>query len=169
MYWLESVVIGGFNVLKIIFNQGAPDDDFTIGNKPSSQVSGVKFILVPFFMVHYGIFMGVQGVFMGVYGQIGLWSRQFPPHLWWGLGAILLNHLIGLVYSYLYKGAYRRVQLGTLFFQPYPRVFVQQFVAIIGSFFMNVLNSHFGALLVFIVIKTIADFIGAALVAEKKA
>ena len=43
LYWSENVVIGVFNVLKMIFAAGA-----------KSVVS--RFFLIPFFCAHYGIF-----------------------------------------------------------------------------------------------------------------
>jgi hypothetical protein len=52
LFWLENVVVGAFNVVKMILARG-----------PGSHV-GVKLFLVPFFTVHYGIFTLVHGVFV---------------------------------------------------------------------------------------------------------
>lgn len=170
LYWLESIVVGIFNVLKIAINQTAGDPGLEINGKSASQMSrlGLKLFLVPFFIVHYGMFIGIQGVFMGVYPLIFEWLKAFPTALTWGLVFILLNQTVEFLYGYLYKGRYKTSSLGALLFGPYPRVFIQQFVAIIGSFFVQVFNAHLGALIVFIFFKTLADLGGLYLSELKK-
>jgi hypothetical protein len=156
MYWLESLIIGFFHVIKILLSKGEIGSLEINGGKPQSQSYAKSFIAV-FFPIHYGIFIGVQGVFMGVYTVLGDWMQDFPITYLWGIGAIFISQSFGLFYSYLYKGVYKKLDLGALMFLPYPRVIVQQFVAIIGSFFTVFLSANMGALIVFIVIKIIVD------------
>jgi uncharacterized protein DUF6498 len=53
VYWLENVVVGGFNVAKLVVA------------KPSEPVFwGAKLFLVPFFIVHFGGFTYVHGALL---------------------------------------------------------------------------------------------------------
>ena len=55
LFWLENVVIGAFNVLRLLVAR--PDD---------GGVWALKVVIVPFFIVHYGLFTMVHGVFVFV-------------------------------------------------------------------------------------------------------
>jgi hypothetical protein len=53
LYWCENVVVGGFNVLRMLAAQ------------PKSEVMWAsKLFLIPFFCVHYGMFTFVHGMFV---------------------------------------------------------------------------------------------------------
>ncbi len=88
LYWLENVIIGGINILKML--ACAPDmeaiankaDDLSgnrsgqaeklrelikaHGGKAALLNHGSKFFFIPFFTVHYGIFCLVHGMFVFV-------------------------------------------------------------------------------------------------------
>src|SRR5512135_1307407 len=53
LYWGENVVVGGFNVLRMLFA------------RPSEPIAqAAKLFLIPFFCVHYGMFTFVHGMFV---------------------------------------------------------------------------------------------------------
>lgn len=55
------------------------------------------------------------------------------------------------VFGYFASGAFKTVSMGRLMFEPYMRIFVQQFVVILGSMFLQ-----FGGGKVFILIFVLA-------------
>ncbi len=160
VYCLETVIIGIINVLKMacvtLFVKKT--DDWQNGGTSTKQ-SGWFFIF--FFIVHYGFFVFVQtqiffavsrlipdGSFLANYAKI--------PALLGNNGKLML--LIFVVYytvqnfiEFFMSGNYKTISMGRLMFEPYMRIFVQQFVVILGSIFLS-----FGAGKIFILIFVIA-------------
>ena len=65
LYWFENVVIGAFNVLKMAF-----------ANPRSLASDALKLFLIPFFIVHYGIFAFVHGmIILALFGH----ATSFSP------------------------------------------------------------------------------------------
>lgn len=68
VYWLENGIVGGFNVLKMLKAEGQPDGvaaTMTMNGRPiPADTPGTKAALVPFFLMHYGIFWVVHGIFV---------------------------------------------------------------------------------------------------------
>ena len=75
IYWLENGIVGLFNVLKMRRAEGSEDgspkavaetrrriNGFTVNGRPASGSD--KAALIPFFVMHYGIFWVVHGVFV---------------------------------------------------------------------------------------------------------
>ena len=65
VYWLENGIVGAFNVLKMRKAEGG--DDGARGRLVDQRPAGpsmAKAGLVPFFVMHYGIFWFVHGVFV---------------------------------------------------------------------------------------------------------
>ena len=159
LYWFENVVIGGFNVLRMLVS--APDLQALLTRQaaqrraaglepamPSSQALGVamhlaKLFFVPFFVVHYGLFTFVHGVFVVALlggpplGGLSLpWSQAREggngEALLWAALAMVVSHGVSFVGHYLIGGEYRRSTLPQLMFSPYGRVVVLH-VAILGG------------------------------------
>lgn len=138
LFWFENVIIGGFNVVKMLLACG-----------PGSNL-GVKIFLVPFFTVHYGIFTLVHGAFVcvmfGANGRGGGGSfsnaervREILSdyHLGWAVFGLLLSHGFSFVTNYVLNGAYRTAAAPMLMMQPYGRVVVLH-LAILGGGFLVV-------------------------------
>ncbi|MBP6022186.1 DUF6498-containing protein [Ferruginibacter sp.] len=159
VYCLETVIIGIINVVKMacitIFVR---KKDVWESNGNTMQ-SGWFFIF--FFIIHYGFFVFVQTqIFFGV-------SRMIPdgsmimnyakiPELLGHDGKLMLlifiaYYTVQSIFGFFSSGAYKTVSLGRQMFEPYMRIFVQQFVVILGSMFLT-----FGAGKIFILIFVIA-------------
>ena len=161
VYCLETVIIGLINVLKMacvtIF---VKKTDVWQNDGASTMQSGWFFIF--FFIIHYGFFVFIQTqIFFSVSGLI-------PGHAFMGgyskIPALLGNNgklmlLIFIAYysvqtffEFFMTGNYKTISMGRLMFEPYIRIFVQQFVVILGSMFLS-----FGAgkifILIFVVVK----------------
>ena len=160
VYCLETVIIGVINVLKMacvtLFVKKT--DDWENGGTSSKQ-SGWFFIF--FFIVHYGFFVFVQTqIFFAVSRLIpnGSFFANYTkiPALLGNNGRLML--LIFVVYytvqnfmDFFISGNYKTISMGRLMFEPYMRIFVQQFVVILGGIFLG-----FGAGKIFILIFIVA-------------
>src|SRR5580693_9053500 len=61
LFWLENVIVGGVNVLKMILaGTGAKD----LPPYGSTVFWVIKIFLIPFFCLHYGMFTFVHGMFI---------------------------------------------------------------------------------------------------------
>jgi hypothetical protein len=156
LFWLENVVIGAFNVLRLL--AARPSD---------GGVWAVKLFLVPFFAVHYGLFTFVHGVFVfvlfsGSGGEAtGLTFSLAQPvadavatwHLGMPLLALTASHLYSFVANYLLGGEYLRTPLQKVMFRPYGRIIALHVAILLGGLFAQVLGSPIWALLILIAVK----------------
>ena len=160
IYCAESIIVGLFNVLKMMIVTLFKKKDIWETNGTQSKVSGYFFIL--FFIVHYGFFVSIQlAIFFSVSGML---NNLNPISTFIALPSLMDSYakgvLLGFIAVYglqmlkdfILSGTYRTVSLGKLMFSPYLRIFVQQFAVIIGAIFLN-----FGAgkifMLVFVAVK----------------
>ncbi|MCA9384024.1 hypothetical protein KC909_06710, partial [Candidatus Dojkabacteria bacterium] len=58
LYWIESAVIGLLNIPKIYLANNPPPGSMEINGRPVEHVTNRH--VIPFFIVHYGIFMAVH-------------------------------------------------------------------------------------------------------------
>ena len=166
VYFLETFIIGIFNVIRM----------FTISlyqsrNNKGSLVAGVFMIL--FFVIHFGIFYFVQlALILGSGSSI---DTTFPvkggfipnPFLFfkYTLGTegryivlgIILFQLVAYIYMFLGRGEYRDKTMQHQMMEPYGRIFVQQFVVIIGGFFIIFTQNGLAFSILLILFKTILD------------
>jgi Family of unknown function (DUF6498) len=160
VYCLETVIIGIINVLKMacvtIFVR--KKDVWENGGSTTMQ-SGWFFIF--FFIVHYGFFVFVQTqIFFSVSGLIpgGSFLKNYSkiPGLLGDNGKLMLLIFVAYytlqnVFDFFLSGKYKTMSMGRLMFEPYMRIFVQQFVVILGSLFLS-----FGAGKIFILVFVVA-------------
>lgn len=149
LYWAENGVVGGYNVLKMALAQG------------HGASAGSKLVMIPFFIVHYGIFWFVHGVFVFVlFGEQGMRGFQLgqltlaPPSLQGALGLLLLSHGASFISNYLGRQEYQRATPGQLMQQPYSRVLILHVVVLAGGFVVKLLGQPVLALVLLIVLKT---------------
>jgi len=157
LYWLENVVVGGFNVAKMLLAQ------------PSEPVSWLgKLFLIPFFIVHFGGFTYVHGVlvvaFFGPKGAQPFDLLTAVPaairanHLGWGLLSLTASHGLSFYWNYLQNGEFQRASLNTLMGQPYGRIVVLHLTVLFGGWIVILLGSPVPALIILIAFKTAADW-----------
>ena len=178
LYWAENVVIGVINVLRMIAarpNLGILDmaedrSGLQFSDTQRAQVrqftAGFRFFLIPFFIVHYGMFCWGhytavvsffgdtegRGVALGV--PLGdVW--QSP--LWMGVIAIAISHLLSFRFNFIGRGEYRRTSLMQLMQRPYGRIIVLHVAVIAGGFLVTFLGDATWMLLVLVAMKTAID------------
>jgi Family of unknown function (DUF6498) len=160
VYCLETVIIGIVNVLKMAFvTLFVRKRDVWENGGSTSMQSGWFFIF--FFIIHYGFFVFVQTqIFFNVSRLVpdGSFFMNYSkiPGLLGDNGMLMLLIFIAYytlqnVFDFLLPGVYKTISMGRLMFEPYMRIFVQQFVVILGSIFLS-----FGAGKVFILVFVLA-------------
>lgn len=178
LFWLENVIIGVFNVLKMLLaGVGAKD------LPPFGWVffTALKCFLIPFFCFHYGLFTFVHGMFIvgffdkPVLHEFGVLNLQLitqivrENHLEWSFASLAAGHLISFVWDYLWSGEFRRSNPMELMAQPYRRVVVMHLTVIAGGFLTMALKQPEAALVFLVALKVTADLWGHQNVHEKAA
>jgi Family of unknown function (DUF6498) len=183
LYWLENVIIGSVNILKMITCNPDPDetDAETKFGLTTEQLQAIKkagwkaylfivlmnLFLVPFFIFHYGLFCYGHGWFI-----FHLFEKdRFPEtieqlqqflvqeHLVWGVAALAVSHLWSYFINFLGKGEYRRALPIQLFWQPYARAAVLHVAIIFGGFVVLMLGSPLPFLIALVLGKTALDLV----------
>jgi hypothetical protein len=135
-----------------------------------------RLLLIPFFIVHYGIFWVVHGVFvltlpifMGIGSTIFAQPEGLPTFALEDLGTIeprgviiatvglAISHIISFFVNYVGRGEYLTVSPGTQMFSVYGRVVVLHLTILIGAVAVGVLGTPLGALIVFVLGKIALD------------
>ena len=157
VYCLETIIIGGFTLLKLLITGLVKKkDDWENGGAVSKQPF---WLFILFFMVHYGMFVAIQmGIFFSVSGigdQNGVtflnffskWPSLLTNDAYIMLGVFIVSYGFRLTSDFILSEDYKTISLGYIMFQPYGRIFIQQVTVILGSIFLN-----FGAGKIFILV-----------------
>lgn len=158
IYCLETIMVGIFTIFKLGITAFMVRDTQTkIDRANGNNLTG--FFLIPFFIVHYGMFAAIQtAIFWSVgsieehYGVSG-WDIlfKFPSYLDASgklmMLTLFMTYFMVFIKDYLASGYYKTAPLATLMFEPYKRIFIQQFTVIVGAMFLE-----FGANKLFMII-----------------
>jgi len=166
VYFLETFIIGIFNVIKMF-----SISIFKIRNEKSGGIRSL--FMIPFFIVHFGIFYFVQLVLIlgfgsGLDSSFPVRSGMIPNPIEFfkvTLGeegriivlGILAAQLFYYFYQFIAKGEYRSRAVEVQMMMPYGRILVQQFLVIIGGFFIMVFRTPIVYSILLIIFKTILD------------
>jgi hypothetical protein len=163
IYWLENGIVGVINVLKMSAAAGdesTPGVTFLVNGRPTS--SGTKFGLIPFFVVHYGIFWFVHGIFvltlpafLSLMSDDGL-TLDLGPVLFAAAG-LAVSHGLSFWWNFLRGGEYRRTTAAALMFAPYKRLVALHITIIFGAFAVMFTGAPAAAVGVLVAIKTAID------------
>lgn len=159
-YFLETFIIGVFNIIKMM-----------ITNRYDGSGKAI-FYFVPFFIFHFGMFVGVQSVFVfEIFSLDGSTLINEPFHLIENYQAILhlegMNYVVYLlfftqimkfIFDFLLPKKYLEFTVLEIMFKPYVRVIIQQFTVLIALFFMMFGNVSIFAAVLLIIFRAIVDF-----------
>jgi hypothetical protein len=170
LYWVENLVIGVINVLKMITAKPASGTD--PGQKRLHQIKPgrggtTKLFLIPFFIVHYGMFCFGHGVFIfflfaddkmaaGDQGALGAWDLLTGGMLL-AIGLLAASHLFSFLRNFIAAGEFRRTHPAALMTRPYGRIIALHITIIFGAFLTEALGSPLGLLVILMVLKTSVD------------
>jgi hypothetical protein len=180
LYWCENLILGLMTVLKILFS--SPDmtsDGASIEipgkngtrriplpeNMPANFMQLFKLFIIPFFLIHYGMFCMGHGTFIFSIFSVGssgadevndaLSILQGPLLL--AFGALFASHLYSFLANYIGKGEYRRSNPMVLMTAPYKRIVILHLTIIFGAGLTMFLGSPFWLLATLIVLKIVMD------------
>jgi hypothetical protein len=144
VYALETIIVGIMTLLKLGVMTVVRKKDTWYNEGSSTMVSGLFFMF--FFTIHYGLFVAVQ---TSIFSQSANLPGSGFLHFFLNWYTYLNNQdilimLCGFVVSYLVrsfipfivKGEYKTLSMMRVMFQPYGRIFIQQFTVILGSMFL---------------------------------
>ncbi len=162
-YALETIVIGIFNVFKLIAVN-------IFGLPPAADEKGVQgWGIIPFFLVHYYMFVFIQlSIFFPIAGTGGLGPIDFAKKIFSftentdynvALGLFVVNNAYLFVTDFILPRTYEKRTVLQQMFEPYTRIFVQQFVVILGAMVYTVFGSGLFVLILLVVIKTWFDLL----------
>ena len=172
LYWSENLVLGGYNVLKIMLRPAEHPIVYLGRLFPSA-----------FFCFHYGAFCGVHGLFLlafletdGMDDVMGgdLWPlflafvhilirtiqaawSLYSDVLLWPWVALVLSHGISFVQNFVGKKEFERFTTEQLMQQPYKRIVLLHVAIIAGGFGVMALGSPLPLLMLIVVGKIALD------------
>jgi hypothetical protein len=185
LFWFENVIIGAFNVLKMLtvgfFGNPAAEvakTPLTGTGGRAAGIAGMTF-LAAFFTVHYGGFSFGHGIFVvallgkGSAMREGVSAQGFS--LWdiyvhnprvavsEGLGlailVLLASHAFSFIANFLRNREYTRTGVDRLMGGPYARVVILHVAIIFGAFFVLALGSPMGVLAFVVLFKIGLDLV----------
>ncbi len=173
IYWAESAIIGILNIAKMALAGWSGGVLTFLGS----------IFFIAFFLVHYGMFMGVHGLFLlvllfvktGADGSIN--DSEIIPALekiisefsinsvsgflhseWISLILIFISHLYAFQYYTLRKKEYLHHSVPELLFSPYTRIMVMHLVILGGVTVMTLKGEDISTLIyALVLLKTLAD------------
>lgn len=167
IYAMETMIVGILTVLKLLISTLAKRKDDWNNNGVVTQVGGLFFIL--FFIVHFGIFALVQTTIFSQTAQITppgsnmfhfffKWYTYINKETGYALLAFIVGYTSSSLIPFVLNGTYRTQSMMLTMFQPYGRIFIQQFTVILGSMFLSMgLGKAF--ILIFILAKLVFEFL----------
>jgi hypothetical protein len=176
IYWLENGVVGVFNVLKMARAEGT----LPVGTGVAATVNGRpivgsgKRVLIPFFVVHYGVFWVVHGIFIltlpmfMAFGGGGFFDEGAPSEGGAGIASdpggvalvllgLFISHGISYRFNYIGRGEYLRTSVVKQMGAPYGRLVVLHLTIIVGGMAIAFTGAPAAAVLLLVVLKTALD------------
>lgn len=185
LYWMETVIAAFWTMVRIARAPYGTTGSLENGRKLGSRITAV------FFTVHSGLFIVVHLVFLWVLfsgtwpartgGLLGFFRHAiFDEGLWLPLLFMFMSHGAFLLFGWLPKrkpmrppdaaAAHRAAkQMGGIIVAFYGRIFVMQFVIIVGAW-IAVFVSSMAPLVLLIVLKTVFEWMsqtGRSLIGRK--
>jgi hypothetical protein len=186
LYWVENGIIGVLNIPKILLASGPSEpptrtlDVRGIGPVVVPRSAGMtsKFGLVPFFVVHYGLFWFVHGVFVftlptfaalradsfdpigAEIGTIRAGLGAFGPDMAavaWSAVGLGISRVASFLINFLGRREYLTVSPARQMFAPYGRLVILHLTILFGAFVSLTIGSPIGAIIVLVALKTIVD------------
>lgn len=172
LFWIENLIIGGFNVVRIALAGVVQKDS-------SAIFSSV------FFILHYGLFCALHGQILSdligypkisytdYFSEVsfGLFTialdgaavflsfvEHLAPAIWLGIAALVLSRLVSFIENFILRGQVFTVRISKLMTQPYSQIMIMHVGIILGALLLEKFNSPIWLLVVIVVFKIIIDF-----------
>lgn len=143
VYCFETIIAGLYTIIQLWITTLVKKKD--IWNQGDSASTGSGYMFIIFFIFHYGLFVVVQmQIFMSIVhvkpASVNLFyfiihvTRFLPEYAVFMLLLFTISYGFIVLKEFILNGVYKTIDMGTLMFAPYGRIFIQQFVVILGSF-----------------------------------
>jgi hypothetical protein len=144
IYWLQSVLIGVFNFIELLFVKNPDSTSLSINSQPVTKSS--MGCAAWFFLFHFGFFHFVYAIFLLVGKNSGVNAKL----LLITAGIFVAESTIQFIRkrNTLQPG---KVNVGRMFFTPYLRIVPMHLMILLPSF-LGIAGS-----VVFLILKTVAD------------
>lgn len=160
LYLAETIIIGMYNTARLAVTTFIKRKDLWDVDNKTSAVTGWMFVF--FFIVHFGFFVFVQ---FTIFMNAGNLTNGFSPvpnirKAWDILGTqgqlfVYINMAILFMQggmTYVREREYETKSMMQMMFEPYLRIFVQQFTVIAGAMLIS-FNLHSVFLIIFMMAK----------------
>lgn len=160
LYWIENLIVGAFNVVKIVMS----------GISSGRAGALMTLFLVPFFIVHYGMFCFVHGIFiLALFGgglerndgftTTGLMEAvvariQTDHAMAWGVAVLIAFHLYLFLRYWIGARRWEVSDPFTQMFAPYSRIVVVHLTIMIAGIPVMLLGQPIWAVLCLALLKT---------------
>lgn len=151
VYWMQSIIIGFFQFLRILSLKNFSTENFKINNQPATSTQSTKTFTAFFFAFHYGFFHFIYAIFLFNFFQND--TNFNLQNILIGFGVFFTNHLFSFIHNKI-SDEKLKPNIGTLMFQPYLRIIPMHLIIILGAMFENQTK-----LIFFLSLKTLADLI----------
>jgi hypothetical protein len=166
IYWLENGIVGAFNVLKMLRAEGSDTSGaagWSVNGRPASSMARTS--MVPFFIMHYGIFWFVHGVFvltlplfMGATSdQAAIDPGADPVAIIAAAIVLCISHAVSYQLNFIGNGEYRRVSPAAQMFAPYGRLVILHVTIILGALAISFTGAPAAAIVILVILKTAMD------------
>lgn len=159
-YFTETVMIGFIHLIKMTAL-------YFLNHKNPAALAVVRtnqglkgWSLLPFFVIHFGFFVLIQIViFNGFVGHKAWreWAILINGEFRYALASLFVVKIFYLSVSLFWDHDLKLKLPEDVFFEPYPRIFIQQFMVLIGAWFSIFSGSMLPFLIVLILCKTLLD------------
>jgi hypothetical protein len=163
VYVAETILVGAIHMVKMtaLYFMNRNNPKALAVERHNSGVTGAG--LIPFFLIHFGFFVVIQMVVFSGFSR-GLnvseaIQKLLSSNFKYALAAIFITKITVLIGELFWDPEAETKLPDDVFFEPYPRIFVQQFMVILGGFFSIFNGSFMAYALVLIAIKTIVDIL----------
>ena len=146
LYWVETAVIGVYNVFKMLL---------------IDAVGGL--FMGAFFTVHFGMFMFVHGVFLtafffaGMEGGIDDDPFVLVRTVRWEVLLLVVSHGISFVLHWMLGDEREGKKLPQQMGAPYGRIVIMHVSILFGGWMVMALGEPAPVLILFVVLKTVVD------------
>lgn len=168
-YFLETIIIGIIHIVKMIavLKWGKAQRREARSDPGNGALN--TWVAIPFFIFHYFFFIFVQSVFLfsfmerrdadissafNVFHNYGVILGRADVQQ--AVLAIVLMNVVLAVKNFFLPQKYHQYTISLLFFQPYLRIFIQQFTVLLGGFFI-LLGGTVAAAIILIVLRLAVD------------
>ncbi|PLX28188.1 hypothetical protein C0581_03230 [Candidatus Parcubacteria bacterium] len=163
LYWFENIVIGFYNIFRMKkAAQHATEMEINKEHivvktqKERDKIKAVTYtFLIPFFIVHFGIFSLVHGVF--VFAMFGV-PNITAISLLAAIGSLCVSHGISYTRNYIENQEYLKTNPTIQMFRPYKRIMIMHFTILLYGFVLLGIGAPIWSLIILILIKIGVDW-----------